>query len=120
MILYPPNSLPIDKCYNTYRPNDELLGYWPCSNKEIYYSCPIIGTTHMRVSVVFWIENKDADQPKENGNFLFFHACDDCHFGMKFNTKTEALAWIDNCEIIDFAELIELHHTKGMGFHWFN
>ncbi len=121
MKLFPPGWLMLSEYDNTYRVGDELLGYWPCSIKESYYSCRIFDTEHMRCTPVFWILNKTSDMaPYEVGNYLYFKGCDDGSYGMKFDTREEALKWLDECEIVDYAELVHLHQTKGLGLEWFN
>lgn len=113
MILLPIASVApyINNYYMTFL-NGELLGFMPCSEGADGYSryYSVETTKGSRVVPVFFLpafkfDSDHSDDPK--GPVLFFHGCDDGHMGLKFQSKEDALTWIDEYPLTDFELILE-------------
>lgn len=132
MILLPiATILPLINPYYTSFRKGELLGFMPCSVGEDgysrYYSCPT--SQVVRVAPIFYLDDMVFDSEPNDakpGPALFFHGCDDGHMGMKFDSKEEALKWIEDCPYNDFEFMLEdqaKKHRAGqptIKFHYHN
>lgn len=121
----------INSYYLTYRQNSELLGFMPCSqvdnNHAAYYS--VATTKGVRVAPVFYVPNMIFDSEGDHavaGPALFFRGCDDGHMGIKFETKADALQWLDACPYNDFEFLVQAYDRYAncgknkFKFEWHN
>lgn len=134
MILLPIEAVSpyINSYYLTFIPEAELLGFMPCSKVSgsghtAYYS--VETTRGSRVVPVFYIHDfLFGSQPLKDqaGPALFFKGSDDGHMGIKFNSREQALQWIDEQPINDFELLISIdteNYKRGRAvipFHYHN
>lgn len=99
------------------KPNTEFLGYWQ-SSESFYYSCGFFAPVYL-FNRINWLQKPgtkefcidwDFDYPnpkvKKGDWVLFFPGCDDGSLGLYFQTRKEALKWIEDCQEVDFYRFV--------------
>lgn len=140
MFIFPPAIvLPYleHECYTTFLEGWELIGFMPCSQKELYYS---VGTTlgNIRVVPVFlghdtsgmcpvedggdarWCSDAEYDTGQWNRDHhwvLYFMGCDNGSYSKRCESKEAALLWVLNLQEIEYSQII---YNKDHNLSWVN
>lgn len=133
----------LDECIMKYHQNHDmdLLGYFPCGNKDygyittstnfgdvvpVYIFC---GENYCTDNSDFFFDDEDYKNPtkfiEEYKWILMFYGCDNSSYGMRFKQRHDAINFINRLDVADFSDFADKYiYTKDpaeeMKVHWWN